>query len=54
MKTILKYSYRLFQVQSMDVDPEALIKCTTITPGGVASSNPAATQEKVTVLIDGI
>ncbi|KAJ8728833.1 hypothetical protein PYW07_006529 [Mythimna separata] len=26
--------------QVMDVDPEALIKCTTITPGGVASSTP--------------
>ncbi|CAB3225415.1 unnamed protein product [Arctia plantaginis] len=38
------------QVQSMDVDPEALIKCTTITPGGVASSSPAAPQEKVNVI----
>ncbi|XP_022823434.1 AT-rich interactive domain-containing protein 2 isoform X4 [Spodoptera litura] len=28
------------QQQVMDVDPEALIKCTTITPGGVASSTP--------------
>ncbi|XP_053616274.1 AT-rich interactive domain-containing protein 2 isoform X3 [Plodia interpunctella] len=27
--------------QVMDVDPEALIKCTTITPGGVASTTPA-------------
>ena len=24
----------------MDVDPEAFIKCTTITPGGIASSTP--------------
>ncbi|XP_026736293.1 AT-rich interactive domain-containing protein 2 isoform X3 [Trichoplusia ni] len=30
----------------MDVDPEALIKCTTITPGGVASSTPT---EKVLI-----
>ncbi|KAL0829739.1 hypothetical protein ABMA28_003233 [Loxostege sticticalis] len=30
---------------TLDVDPEALIKCTTITPGGIASSTPAA--EKV-------
>lgn len=31
----------------MEVDPEALIKCTTITPGGVASSTPAVQGEKV-------
>ncbi|XP_052749931.1 AT-rich interactive domain-containing protein 2 isoform X4 [Galleria mellonella] len=33
--------------QVMDVDPEALIKCTTITPGGVASSTPVG--EKVII-----
>ncbi|KAM3966027.1 LOW QUALITY PROTEIN: brahma associated protein 170kD [Aphomia sociella] len=33
--------------QVMDVDPEALIKCTTITPGGIASSTPVG--EKVII-----
>ncbi|XP_059056851.1 AT-rich interactive domain-containing protein 2 isoform X3 [Achroia grisella] len=33
--------------QAMDVDPEALIKCTTITPGGVASSTPVG--EKIII-----
>ncbi|XP_075981981.1 brahma associated protein 170kD [Anticarsia gemmatalis] len=41
------------QVQSMEVDPEALIKCTTITPGGVASSTaPVAPTEKVVAAED--
>lgn len=31
----------------MDVDPEALIKCTTITSGGVASSTPTIQGDKV-------
>jgi hypothetical protein len=34
----------------MEVDPEALIKCTTITPGGVASSTPAAEKVKYSKL----
>lgn len=34
----------------MEVDPEALIKCTTITSGGVASSTPAVQGEKVLLL----
>ncbi|KAG6446930.1 hypothetical protein O3G_MSEX004657 [Manduca sexta] len=33
------------QQQAMDVDPETLIKCTTITPGGVASSTPAVPEK---------
>ncbi|XP_038218703.1 SWI/SNF nucleosome remodeling complex component [Zerene cesonia] len=38
------------QNTAMDVDPEALIKCTTITPGGVASNTPAVIQgDKVNV-----
>ncbi|KAJ2945206.1 hypothetical protein O0L34_g9275 [Tuta absoluta] len=32
---------------AMEVDPEALIKCTTITPGGVASTTPI--QEKIII-----
>ncbi|XP_073954613.1 brahma associated protein 170kD isoform X4 [Choristoneura fumiferana] len=31
----------------MDVDPEALIKCTTITSGGVASSTPTIQGDKI-------
>ncbi|KAJ0172707.1 hypothetical protein K1T71_011846 [Dendrolimus kikuchii] len=34
--------------QVLDVDPEALIKCTTITPDGIASSTPAV-QDKVII-----
>ncbi|KPJ18873.1 AT-rich interactive domain-containing protein 2 [Papilio machaon] len=33
----------------MEVDPEALIKCTTITPGGVASNTPALQGDKVVI-----
>ncbi|CAK1542681.1 unnamed protein product [Leptosia nina] len=33
----------------MEVDPETLIKCTTITPGGVASNTPLITGEKINV-----
>ncbi|XP_068622955.1 AT-rich interactive domain-containing protein 2 [Battus philenor] len=36
-------------VTGMDVDPEALIKCTTITPGGVASNTPTLQGDKVIV-----
>lgn len=35
----------------MEVDPEALIKCTTITPGGVASSTPSVQGEKVLITL---
>lgn len=34
----------------MEVDPEALIKCTTITSGGVASTTPAVQGEKVRLI----
>ncbi|XP_063366127.1 AT-rich interactive domain-containing protein 2 [Cydia amplana] len=33
----------------MDVDPEALIKCTTITPGGIASSTPTIQGDKMLI-----
>ncbi|CAH2055845.1 unnamed protein product, partial [Iphiclides podalirius] len=36
-------------VAGMDVDPEALIKCTTITPGGVASNTPTLQGDKVII-----
>nr|XP_037871282.1 AT-rich interactive domain-containing protein 2 isoform X7 [Bombyx mori] len=36
--------------QAMDVDPESLIKCTTIiTPGGVANTTPSTQSEKVII-----
>ncbi|XP_049878568.1 AT-rich interactive domain-containing protein 2 isoform X3 [Pectinophora gossypiella] len=37
------------QGTALEVDPEALIKCTTITPGGVASSTPAVQGDKVII-----
>ncbi|XP_045504599.1 AT-rich interactive domain-containing protein 2 isoform X3 [Colias croceus] len=40
------------QNTAMDVDPEALIKCTTITPGGVASNTPALQGDKVNMTED--
>ncbi|CAG4987255.1 unnamed protein product [Parnassius apollo] len=36
-------------VTGMDVDPESLIKCTTITPGGVASNTPTLQGDKVII-----
>ncbi|XP_072945631.1 uncharacterized protein Bap170 [Epargyreus clarus] len=33
--------------QGMELDPEALIKCTTITPGGIASNTPTVQGDKV-------
>ncbi|GBP71849.1 hypothetical protein EVAR_58905_1 [Eumeta japonica] len=37
--------------QALEVDPEALIKCTTITPGGVASTTPANGQKQTTTIV---
>ncbi|KPJ02085.1 AT-rich interactive domain-containing protein 2 [Papilio xuthus] len=40
-------------VSGMEVDPEALIKCTTITPGGVASNTPLQ-GDKVVITSDEV